>query len=163
MVEINESHLFLLDRIARQRFRGYADALSAGYLGLHDAARRFEPGRASFTTYATRRITGAIRDDIRAWHKRQRPVLVSYQDDDHHSPTPGPQQQTAERERKNQALSAVKTLPTSERRIIELYYFDDLDLKATGSVLGLSESRVCTLKNRALKRLREQLKGFSDG
>lgn len=47
-----------------------------------------------------------------------------------------------------------KSLSTKERYILMLYYYDKLTLKEIGSVLGLSESRVCQLHAKLVTRLR---------
>ena len=65
-------HLALVERIAR-RMGGHLpahvrldDLVSAGRLGLLDAAERFDPKYgATFPTFAGQRIRGAILDDIR--------------------------------------------------------------------------------------------------
>lgn len=51
-----------------------------------------------------------------------------------------------------------KNLNAKERYILMLYYFDDLTLKEIGTILGLSESRVCQLHARVLTKLRSYMK-----
>jgi RNA polymerase sigma factor for flagellar operon FliA len=55
-----------------------------------------------------------------------------------------------------------KNLTTKERYILMLYYFDELTLKEIGSILGLSESRVCQLHARLMTRLRTYLRKVQD-
>ena len=52
---------------------------------------------------------------------------------------------------------AVKTLPEKERRLMELYYFEEKNLEEAGAVLGLSKSWACRLHARAVGLLRQQL------
>jgi RNA polymerase sigma factor for flagellar operon FliA len=52
---------------------------------------------------------------------------------------------------------AVKTLPEKERRLMELYYFEDKNLEEAGGVLGLSKSWACRLHARAVTLLRDAL------
>lgn len=49
---------------------------------------------------------------------------------------------------------ALSNLTEKERRIIELYYYDELTLKEVSVVLGISESRASQLHTRALKKLK---------
>jgi len=49
-------------------------------------------------------------------------------------------------------------LSAKERYILMMYYFDDLTLKEIGTILGLSESRVCQLHAKLIARLREYAK-----
>src|SRR5207245_1363489 len=65
-------HLSLVETVGRKMARSLPDhvsvddLISAGYIGLLDAVRRFDPARgARFTTYAEHRIRGAILDDMR--------------------------------------------------------------------------------------------------
>jgi len=53
---------------------------------------------------------------------------------------------------------AIDSLPERERRIIQLYYFHELNLKEIGKVLGIGESRVCQLQAQALMRLKGKLR-----
>lgn len=51
-----------------------------------------------------------------------------------------------------------KRLSTKERYILMMYYFEDLTLKEIGTILGLSESRVCQLHAKLISRLRAYMK-----
>ena len=64
-----------------------------------------------------------------------------------------------ERAEQKQVLTrAIERLPERERRVVTLYYLEDLRLKEIGHVLNLSESRVSRLLNAALFRLGERLR-----
>jgi RNA polymerase sigma factor for flagellar operon FliA len=65
---------------------------------------------------------------------------------------------SAERsELKNLLEKAIDSLPERERLIIQLYYYEELNLKEIGKVLGVGESRVCQLQTQALMRLKGKL------
>jgi RNA polymerase sigma factor for flagellar operon FliA len=49
---------------------------------------------------------------------------------------------------------AIATLPEKERRLMELYYFEEKTLEEAGSALGLSKSWACRLHARAVDLLR---------
>jgi RNA polymerase sigma factor for flagellar operon FliA len=51
----------------------------------------------------------------------------------------------------------ITALPERERRVIELYYKEELNMKEVGAVLGITESRVCQLHGQAASRLRAAL------
>jgi RNA polymerase sigma factor for flagellar operon FliA len=55
---------------------------------------------------------------------------------------------------------ALGELPVRLRLIIKLYYFEDMNLKEIGRVLGLTESRICQLHGQAMKALRTALEGI---
>jgi RNA polymerase sigma factor for flagellar operon FliA len=51
----------------------------------------------------------------------------------------------------------VDLLPERERKVMELYYHEGLNMKEVGAVLGVTESRVCQLHSQAASRLRVAL------
>jgi RNA polymerase sigma factor for flagellar operon FliA len=53
--------------------------------------------------------------------------------------------------------AAVKALPKQERMIVSLYYYEDLNMKEIGGILGVSESRVCQIHTKATVNLRAKL------
>ncbi len=54
----------------------------------------------------------------------------------------------------------IGTLPEKERLVVSLYYFEDLNMKEIGGILGITESRVCQIHTKAVLRLRSKLKGI---
>jgi len=55
---------------------------------------------------------------------------------------------------------AISTLPERERLVMSLYYNEELNLRETGDVLGVSESRVCQIHAQALIRLRSRMEDW---
>ncbi len=53
---------------------------------------------------------------------------------------------------------AVDKLPTKERFVVQLYYFDELTMKEIGTLLNITESRVSQLHTKSMLRLRGRLK-----
>lgn len=58
---------------------------------------------------------------------------------------------------KNVIVEAIKTLPDKEKKVIVLYYYEDLTLKEIGEVLEVTESRISQLHTKAVSRLRSKL------
>lgn len=54
-------------------------------------------------------------------------------------------------------VQAINELPGKDLTVLSLYYQEGLTLKEIGKVLEVSESRVCQIHTRALKRLRDKL------
>jgi len=52
---------------------------------------------------------------------------------------------------------AVEKLPTKERFVVQLYYFDELTMKEIGTLLNITESRVSQLHTKSMLRLRGKL------
>lgn len=61
---------------------------------------------------------------------------------------------------KNELATAIDALPEKERLVLALYYYEDLNLKEIGFVLGVSESRICQLHTQAIVKLKGKLKSF---
>ena len=70
--------------------------------------------------------------------------------------TPAPQQMV-ETEHVEQLRGLVARLPEQQRRVLALYYYEELNLRQVGEVLHVSESRVSQIRSQALKRLRTAL------
>lgn len=65
-------------------------------------------------------------------------------------------------ESKNLISDTIGTMPEKERLVVSLYYYEDLNMKEIGSILGITESRVCQIHTKAVMRLRGKLKGMVD-
>ncbi len=53
---------------------------------------------------------------------------------------------------------AINLLPEKEKKIIALYYYEELTYKEIGKLLGVSESRVSQLHTKAIIRMKNKLK-----
>ncbi len=53
---------------------------------------------------------------------------------------------------------AIEQLPEKERLVISLYYLEELTMKETGKVLGITESRVSQIHSQAVLHLRAKLR-----
>jgi RNA polymerase sigma factor FliA len=61
-------------------------------------------------------------------------------------------------ETKDKLKNAIDELPTKERLVLSLYYYEELTMKEAGRVMDLTESRVCQLHAQAVLRLRSMVK-----
>lgn len=60
-----------------------------------------------------------------------------------------------------QALArGIEALPPKQRQIITLYYYENLNLREIGEVLGLSQQRISQRRKMALDQLRGALEGY---
>jgi RNA polymerase sigma factor for flagellar operon FliA len=62
------------------------------------------------------------------------------------------------REMRQAVADCIGSLPEKERLVVSLYYYEDLNMKEIGSVLGITESRVCQIHTKAVARLRSRLR-----
>ena len=67
------------------------------------------------------------------------------------------------KEIKQVIIEAIKELPEKERRVLVLYYYEDLTLKEIGKILEVTESRVSQLHTKAIIRLRSKLTNVKKG
>jgi RNA polymerase sigma factor for flagellar operon FliA len=60
-------------------------------------------------------------------------------------------------------IEAINELPDKEKKVLVLYYYEDLTLKEIGAVLGVTESRISQLHTKAIMRLRGRLTSVKRG
>jgi RNA polymerase sigma factor for flagellar operon FliA len=68
-----------------------------------------------------------------------------------------PENQVVEADMRRVLAQMITELPEKERRVVTLYYYEDLMLKEIAQVLGVTESRVSQIHSRVLGRMRTQL------
>ena len=69
----------------------------------------------------------------------------------------GPEEVLEKSELKEQLAASLDLLTEKERKVILLYYYEELTLKEISYVLEVSESRVSQLHTRALQKMKEKL------
>ncbi|MDP2431524.1 MAG: RNA polymerase sigma factor FliA [Pseudomonadota bacterium] len=62
---------------------------------------------------------------------------------------------------KKALAQAVSILPEREKQLMGMYYEQEMNFKEIGTVLGVSESRICQLHSQAIARLRGRLREWS--
>ena len=73
-----------------------------------------------------------------------------------------PEAVVEEQELKQVLIESLDLLTEKERRVIELYYYEDLTLKEISLVLEVSESRVSQLHTKALLKMRKKMGAYMD-
>ena len=63
-------------------------------------------------------------------------------------------------ELKKVLAQAIAGLPPKEKRVIELYYYEELNLREIAEVLSYTESRICQIRSKAILKLRLKLKSY---
>lgn len=71
---------------------------------------------------------------------------------------PDPLRELLESERVEIVARALDRLPEKERLVITLYFYEELNLKEIGEIIGVTESRASQIRSRALIRLKSYLK-----
>ena len=71
--------------------------------------------------------------------------------------TESPERLAVDNEMREVLTKAIETLPDKEKIVLSLYYFEEMNLKEIGAVLGVSESRVSQIHTKALFRMKNKL------
>ena len=74
-----------------------------------------------------------------------------------------PSQQLVESEHVAHLRRLISRLPEQQRKVLALYYYEELNLRQVGEVLRVSESRVSQIRSQALRRLKAELTTSSTG
>lgn len=77
------------------------------------------------------------------------------------STNPDPLSKLLGGERVSIVARALDRLPEKERLVISLYFYEELNLKEIGEILGVTESRASQIRSRALIRLKNYLKNVA--
>jgi RNA polymerase sigma factor for flagellar operon FliA len=77
--------------------------------------------------------------------------------------TQGPEEVASHRQLHERLQHAIGTLPNRQQKILHMYYQCGMTLKEIGSLVGVTESRICQIMGEATARLRTILKqdGYS--
>ena len=78
----------------------------------------------------------------------------------HSSQFDGPEEVIERDELKNKLVESLEILTEKEKKVIVLYYYEELTLKEISSILEVSESRISQLHTRALQKMREKLGNY---
>jgi RNA polymerase sigma factor FliA len=70
-------------------------------------------------------------------------------------------QRLVESEHVSQLRHLISQLPEQQRRVLALYYYEELNLRQVGEILQVSESRVSQIRSQALRRLKAEISASS--
>lgn len=125
----------------------FEELKSAAYMGLVDAALKFDPNRGSaFSSYARTRIDGEMKDFMRRslFGSRTRPIMDGEDFPEMRDEVP----------RLDLDLSC---LSPRETKILGLYYIDRKAMKEIGVSEGVGESRVSQILDSCRRKLKRHL------
>lgn len=155
------------------------DLIAWGVLGLVQAAQRYRDDRGSFCAYAARRVRGQVLDALRERDPLTRSARKAFkQARERNAELPNPVSETSldryldagyeprpslallpgaagPRDARWPAVAReLRRLGRVERTVLALAYGRGLTLKEIGRTVGLSESGVCRVRARALRKVR---------
>ena len=114
-------------------------------------------------------VAAALGVDVEVYHEDLEMLthigLVELQPDDRSVTASGddPEEAMARAELRAQVRAGLDRIPSRDALVLSLYYVEDFSYAEIGSILGVTESRVCQLHARAILRLRGELEGAQDG
>jgi RNA polymerase sigma factor for flagellar operon FliA len=76
---------------------------------------------------------------------------------------PGTVEQVSRAELKQVIFERLKELPEMQRKVLTLYYGEDLHLREIAEVFGLTESRICQIHSQAIISIRSYLQRVENG
>jgi RNA polymerase sigma factor for flagellar operon FliA len=74
-----------------------------------------------------------------------------------------PVEKVSQRELKKVIFNRLKELPEMQRKVLALYYIEDMHLREIAEVFGLTESRICQIHSQAILAIRAYLQRFESG
>lgn len=142
-------HMDFADKIAYSKKKNLPswmdieETKSCAYMGLVEAANRYDPEKGSFTTFAYPRITGAIIDYLRELGTPLVSLDSQYEDDGYTlaKTIPAPEEPHVEEIFEEMTLG----LDNKAQDVLRCYLLDDMPMKEVGHKLGVTESRVSQL------------------
>lgn len=75
----------------------------------------------------------------------------------------GPVEQVSRNELKRIILERLKELPVVQRKVLALYYGEDLHLREIAELMGLTESRICQIHSQAILSIRSYVQRLEAG
>lgn len=75
----------------------------------------------------------------------------------------GPVEKVSNNELKQVIFERLKELPEMQRKVLALYYLEDMHLREIAEVFGLTESRICQIHAQAIMAIRSYLQRFESG
>jgi RNA polymerase sigma factor FliA len=149
-------------RMKRRRIEAVAAALEAELGRSPTAKETAERLNIDLETFWKWRDT--IGSYSEADHPPTKGTRPSRDAENHADPTITlPSQQLVESEHVAHLRRLISRLPEQQRKVLALYYYEELNLRQVGEVLRVSESRVSQIRSQALRRLKAELATSSIG
>lgn len=158
----------LIYKMARQEHVRpiYEEAVCAGKLALVEAVRDYSPLQGTpFSAYVYQKVKFAVwnlfKKERRRWQMELSlstaigdvGTLADFIPDSHDFTDEVEKQQAVET-----VVQQIEKLPEKQRRILKILFIEGKNLTQAAKLLGVSVQAVASLRNRALKKLKENMK-----
>jgi RNA polymerase sigma-70 factor, ECF subfamily len=132
------------------------DVVQDVFVELWTHPDRYDPAAGTLRTYLTvlarHRAVDLIRSELRRIGRQERDYRLAPA-----APAGYPSDQVLARETASLVRTAVKTLPASQRQVIELAYFEGLSCREVAHAVGIPEGTAKSRLRLALAKLEEML------
>ena len=102
----------------------------------------------------TRKCTIISTEDIKNYSEKERTKILDSISSS--NPLQSPSNSFIQKDVRENLVKVLSELRANERKIIMLYYFEDLSYKEIGEKLSLTESRISQLHTQAIRKLRKE-------
>lgn len=140
---------------------------------MDEAIKQIEirTGRAATDEELAKEL-GLSEEELCSWQSQMKVTnVVSLNEFEENGPEPAmdtsrqahfaqPEEVVEEEELKNTLLASLELLTEKERRVIELYYYEEMTLKEISQILEVSESRVSQLHTKGLLKMRKKMGAY---
>ena len=141
------------------------DLYSVGITGLIAAVKKFDPEQGvTFASFAATHIRGAILDELRRMDWCPHKVHTRFSDTEGmqsslhkllaDDPNPASRDNLEKTELLQLLSQRIQELPDIPKKILAMYYFENLRLAEIARILGLTESRICQIHAQTVLGLR---------
>ncbi|HOT59228.1 MAG TPA: RNA polymerase sigma factor WhiG [Spirochaetia bacterium] len=158
-----------IPRSIRQKSREVEDAIAQLETRLGRSATDSEIARAmgisedelAHILYKVSNTSVLSLNDV--WYTKDENEKMSIADSIESPQSQNPDSVMEREEIKKVIVNAIQELPDNEKKVLVLYYYENLTLREIGKVLDVTESRVSQLHTKAILRLRGKLTHLKKG
>ncbi len=158
-----------IPRSIRQKSRELEDAIAQLETRLGRSATDSEIARAmgiseeelAHILYKVSNTSILSLNDV--WYTKDENEKMSIADSIESPQSQNPDSVMEREEIKKVIVNAIQELPDNEKKVLVLYYYENLTLREIGKVLDVTESRVSQLHTKAILRLRAKLTHLKKG
>lgn len=154
--ELIISHIYLADKMAKHKKKSLSyvsldELQSAAYFGLTQAADRYDFNlNDCFASFAVVRISGAIKDYLRelSWGARNKKIKTFPLIENVYF---------YKNKNKNEIFEIIlENLSEIQKKVIKLYYLEDLKISKIGKILNLHESRISQILSECKAKIKKE-------
>ena len=159
-MQLFERHRQVVFRVAFRLTNSKAaaeDIAQECFLGLLNAAGRFDPAKGSLRTY----LYGAVRNHARRYYGLREGEIDL--DETEIDDAPEPSQVFLAQEKSKIIQQAISTLPIPQREALILFQYEELPLEEVAAILGIDIGAVKSRLHRARARLKRILTPYFEG